>query len=102
MSKRLKIFSGGGCCVVLVREIPVDVGPVDVGEVDRRVLVADIDAELGLVTSVWVRIGQVAIQSTPRRSGTGVLLIPVSGVDDAESRIREQAREENMERNDLK
>ena len=32
----------------------------------------------------------------------GVILIPVSGVDDAQSRIREQAREEKMERNDLK
>ena len=44
--------------------------PVAVGEVDRRVLVTDIDAEL-LITCVWSRIGQMARHSTPRWRGTG-------------------------------
>ena len=35
---------------------------------DRRVLVADVDAELGLLTCVWSRIGQMARLSTPERS----------------------------------
>ena len=42
------------------------------GEVDRRVLVTDIDAELGLITCVFDRIGQFARHSTPGRSGTDV------------------------------
>ena len=46
-----------------------------VEEVDRRVLVTDVVAELGLITCVWDRIGQMARHSTPRRSGTRVLLI---------------------------
>ena len=54
MSRSIKILSGGDCGVVLVREIPVAVG-----EVDRRVLVPDIDAKLGLITCVWSRIGQM-------------------------------------------
>ena len=66
MLRYIKIRSGGGCSVVIVREIPVAVG-----EVDRCVLVAEIDAELGLITCVWDRIGQMARHSTPRRSGTG-------------------------------
>ena len=43
-------------------------------KVDRRVLATDIDAELGLMTCVWDRIGQVArtVRSTPERSCTGV------------------------------
>ena len=55
MSRYIKTLSGGDVCVVIVREILVAVG-----EVDRRVLVTDIDAELGLITSVWSRIGQMA------------------------------------------
>ena len=55
--------------------------PVAVGEVDRRVLVTDIDAELGLVTCVWSRIGQMARHSTHGGVAQGFLLIPVSGVD---------------------
>ena len=55
-------LSGADCRVVIVRD-----NPVAVGEVDRRVLVADIDADLGLTTCVWDRIGQMARHSTPRR-----------------------------------
>ena len=40
-------------------------------------LATDIDAELGLITCVWSRIGQMARRSTPERSRA---LIPVSGV----------------------
>ena len=43
-------------------------------KVDRRVLAIDIDAELGLATCVWSRIGQVARLSTPEQSSTGVSL----------------------------
>ena len=35
-------------------------------KVDRRVLTTDIDAELGLITCVWDRIGQMARRSHPR------------------------------------
>ena len=44
-------------------------------EVDRRVLVTDIGAELELITCVWDRIGQMARRSTPERSCTGFYLI---------------------------
>ena len=73
--------------------------PVAVGEVDRHVLVTDIDAELGLISCVWSRIGQMAGHFTPRRRGTRCLLIPVTGVDDAEGRVREQVGEK-VERNE--
>ena len=78
-------------CVVTVRDIPVAVG-----KVDRRVLVADIDAEVGLITCVLNRIGQVARHSILLRRSTGGLLIPVSGADDAEGRVREQVGEERI------
>ena len=42
-----------------------------VGEVDRRVLVAGIDTELGLITCVWSRIGQAARHSTPSSGSAG-------------------------------
>ena len=87
----INILGDGDCCVVLVREIPVPGG-----EVYRRVLVTDIDAELGLITCVWDRIGQMARHSTQRRSGTKFLLIPVSGVDDVDGRDREQVGEEKI------
>ena len=41
-------------------------------KVDRRVLATDIDANLGFVTCVWDRIGQMARRSIPERSCTGV------------------------------
>ena len=83
MSRYIKILSGD-CCVELVREIPVPVR-----EVVRRVLVnIDIDAELGLIPVSGVRLARWP--SIP----PGVLPIPVSGVDDAESRFREQVGEE--------
>ena len=69
MSMFIKILSDGDCRVV--RE-----SPVAVGEVNRRVLVADIDADLGLMTCVWSR-----------------------GVDDAEGRVREQVGEEKIRGN---
>ena len=37
-------------------------------KVDQRVLATDIDAELGLITCLWDRIGQLARRSTPERS----------------------------------
>ena len=43
-------------------------------KVDRRVLATDIDAELGLITCVWSRIGQMARLSTPERSRTRVFI----------------------------
>ena len=74
-----------------MREVPV------AGKVDRRVLVAGIGADHGLITCVWSRIGQIARHSTPRRSGAGEdLLVPVSGVDEAEGRVREQVGEEKI------
>ena len=50
---------------------------------------------LGLITCVWSRIGQMARHSTPRRNDTGGLLIPLSDVDDAEGRVREHVGGEN-------
>ena len=45
------------------------------------VLATDVDAELGLLTCAWSRIGQVARLSHQERSRARVLvLIPVSGV----------------------
>ena len=58
-------------------------------------LVTDIDAELGLITCVWSRIGQMARHSTRIGVAQGCLLIPVSGVDDAKSDVREQVGEES-------
>ena len=56
VSKRCETLLAAICwqdtsaAVVIVRE-----PPVAVGEVDRRVLVTDIDAELGLISCVWSR-----------------------------------------------
>ena len=83
MSKYIKFLGGGDCGgFVIVREIPVAFG-----EVDRRVLVAGIDAELGLITCVWSRNGQLARQSTLWSRGTGGTS-GSSGVDEAEGRDR--------------
>ena len=38
----------------------------------------------------------MAKQSTPRRSGTGGLLVPASGVVNAEGRVKEQVGEEKI------
>ena len=96
MSRYIKILSGADCRVVIVREIPVAVG-----EVDRRVLVADIDADLGLTTCIWDRIGQMARHSTPRRKRHKGIFIPVSGADNAEGRVTDQVGEEReSEEND--
>ena len=84
-------LSGDDNCVVFVREMPVPGG-----EVDRRALVTDIDAELGLITCVWDRIGQMARSHPTAKWHRGFLLIPVSGVDDAEGRVREQVGEEKI------
>ena len=62
-----------------------------VGEVDRRVLVSGIDAELWLITCVWSRIGQIARHCT---------LVPARGVDEAEGCDREQVGDEEQERNE--
>ena len=50
------------------------------GVIDRRVLTADVDAGVGLITRVRWCFGQVARPTSFQRSRTGgVLLIPVSG-----------------------
>ena len=49
------------------------------GEIDRRVLTADVDAGLGLITCVRKWFSQMVRLQSFQRSGTGVLLIPVSG-----------------------
>ena len=85
MSKYIRFLGcDGDGGVEVVRE-----NPVAVGEVVRRVLVADIDAELGLITCVWSRIGQIARHSTPWSRSVGGLLVPVSGVDEGEGRVRD-------------
>ena len=67
MSRHIRFLGCDGYGdVAVVREIPVAVG-----KVDRRVLVAGIDTELGLVTSVWSRIGNTARHSTPSSRGAG-------------------------------
>ena len=68
--------------------------PVVVGEVDRHVLVAGIDAELGLISCVSSRVSQMARHSNPWSKAQGGLLVPVSGVDEAEGRDRDQVGEE--------
>ena len=62
-----------------------------VREVDRRVLLVDVDTDLGLITCVRSRIGQAARHSTPVSRGAGVLS---SDVVDAEGRDREPVGEE--------
>ena len=46
--------------------------PVVVREVDRRVLLVDGGAEVGLVTCVWSRTDQASRLSTPVSRGSGV------------------------------
>ena len=58
-SKKSKILWGSDCRVTLQFEAAF---------FDRRVLTADVDAELGLLTCVWSRIGQMARGPTPERS----------------------------------
>ena len=43
-----------------------------VGKLIGVLLATDIGAELGLITCVWDRIGQMARRSTPEQSCTGV------------------------------
>ena len=47
-----------------------------------------------LLSRVWSRVGNTARHSTPSSRDAGGLLVPVSGVDDAEDRDREQVGEE--------
>ena len=49
------------------------------GEIDRRVLTADVDAGLGLIPCVRKWFSQMARLPSFWRSGTRVLLIPASG-----------------------
>ena len=70
---------------------------MSVRKIDRRVLAADIDAELGLITCVWDRIGQMTRRSIPERSYTGVYnLIPVSGVGEAAGGVSDAAGDEKI------
>ena len=57
-----KVLGGGDRRVVLLLETHFSGW-----KVDRRVLATNIDAELGLITCVWSRIGQMARRSTPER-----------------------------------
>ena len=67
MLKSFGVLCGGDTGgVVITREIPVTVE-----EVDRRVLIIGADADVGLKTCVWSRIGQAARQSTPVSRGAG-------------------------------
>ena len=61
MSRNVKILRGGDCRVTLRLE-----AALSSRKVDRRMVAADVDAEL------WSRIGQMARRSTPERSCTGV------------------------------
>ena len=63
---------------------------VAVREVDRPVLLAGIDADLGLVTCNWSRIGLMARHSTPWSRGAGETSGSSQRVDEGESRDREQ------------
>ena len=91
MSWYIKILSGVDCHMVVVREISFAAG-----KVDRRVLVADIDAELGLTTCVWDRTGQMA-----RNGGEaqGVFWFKSVGVDDAESLENKLVKRKSAEPN---
>ena len=63
MLRKVKVLRSGDCRVILQLETAFSGR-----KIDRRVLAADVDAELGLITSVWSRIGQMARRSTPERS----------------------------------
>ena len=63
MSRKVEVLRSGDCRVVLQLE-----AALPGRKVDRRVLVTDADAELGLVTCVRSRIGQMARRSTPEVS----------------------------------
>ena len=63
----MKVLRSGARRVVILRETHVSGR-----KVDRRVLAINVDAELGLITSVRDRAGQTARQSIHKRSSTGV------------------------------
>ena len=61
---------------------------------------ADIDVDVGLITCVWDRIGQMARRSTPERSRThGFNLIPVSGVREVVGGVSEAVSDEKKRGN---
>ena len=61
-------------------------------------LATDIDAELGVITCVWDRTGQMTRRSIPERSYTGGFnLIPVSGVGEAVRCVSEAISERKKE-----
>ena len=67
MLKFFGVLCGGNYGGVLIaREIPVAVG-----EVDRRVLIVGVDADVGHKRCVWSRSGQAARHSTPVSRGAG-------------------------------
>ena len=78
----LCLLPRAGCCLTLLN-VEVNEGGgdrrvvlllethVSVRKVDRRVLATDIDAELGLMTCDWHRIGQMTRQFIPKQSYTG-------------------------------
>ena len=67
MLRYIQVLGSSDRCVVLLLETHVCVQ-----KVDGRVLAADIDAELGLMTCVLDRIGQMTRRSITERSYTGV------------------------------
>ena len=56
---------------------------------------ADVDAELGLITCVWSRIGQMARRPTPERSRARVSPDSVSGVRGAVDEDKTGGKAEN-------
>ena len=70
--------------------------PVPGAEVDRCVLATDVDAELGLITCLGSDWPDGQTFHPHGGVAQGFLLIPVSGVDDAEGRVREQVGEEKI------
>ena len=89
MSRKVKVFRSGYCRVTLQLE-----AALSGGKIDRRVLATDVDAELGLMTCVWSRIGQTA-QTVPPGLAHGFSLIPVSGVGVVVDEVKTEGNAEN-------
>ena len=62
MSRKVKVLQSGDCRVTLQLD-----AALSGRKIDRRLLATDADAELGLKTCVWSRVGQMARRSPPER-----------------------------------
>ena len=69
MSRKVKVLRSGDCRVTL----QLEAAPF-CRKIDRRLLATDVDAEVGLITYVWSRIGQMVHTKAESRTGS------VSGV----------------------